>query len=179
MRDLISKIVTWVMMFLTLFAIVIIVSLPTLPFLLGKSNNLRCVHIAKNYTECNQVRAHFYGLFKEPSVSMILKGTEIETYDLQNEDSKSTGYKILIKTKKGNSELYDYMADEYRAKQDKQRLDRFIAGEDKVTLNLKASKSFWGEFGLIPLGASYTIFWSIVLVFIICLLGSIGFFQRR
>lgn len=162
MRILIDLVKYYVMY----FTLVTIISLPALPFLLGKSNRLECVRLEINYAQCRQAYAHLYGLFKEPSVSMTITGTTIKTYETSDEDSTSKRYKVFINTKTGSLELYDYGSDEDKAKQDKQRIDKFLAGEGEASSNLEASNGFWGEVGLIYVGCFYTIIGFWILLFL-------------
>jgi hypothetical protein len=89
-------------MWIVLFAFTTIISLPALPFLLGKSNNLTCVRIEINHAEFRQTRTHLFGLFKQQSVSMVVTDTAIKTYEIAGENSTSTGYKIFLSTPTSN-----------------------------------------------------------------------------
>lgn len=165
MRNFMSTVVIYVIMSIILFTFMTIISLPALPFLLGKSNNLNCHRIEIHYAQCRQYRAHLYGLFKEQSVSIAVTGAAIKTYEIEGDGSTSTGYKIFIDTKKGNVEFFDYSTDESKAEQDIQQINQFLDREGKTSLNLKANNSFWGEVVLIPVGFAYTMFGFFVLIF--------------
>jgi hypothetical protein len=158
MRDFISRVVSLVTIAVVLFVLVAMFSLPVLPFLSDKSNNLSCARIKINYAECRQYRAHLFGLFKERSLPMVVTGATLQTYKIESVESISTGYKIFINTKNVDLEFYDYITDENKAKQDIQHIHKFLTSEGKASSHLKASKSFWGELHLVYVSAFSTFF---------------------
>ncbi|WP_169221043.1 hypothetical protein [Brasilonema sp. UFV-L1] len=151
-----------------------IIALPTLPFLLGKSVDLNCTRLEVNYVNCQQQRFHFYHLWSEPAISFRLTGAVIEKYDIQTGDSRDTGYKIYLTTSHGKKEFYDYRRDDDFALNVHQTLNQFLKGSGEKSLHILASKSFWGEMELIPVGFGYMIigfFLFLVLLFSCLFLG--------
>ena len=166
--DSLKEIATFGLMIAALFIFIFIVSLPALPFLLGKSVILTCNRLEANYVNCQQQRVHFYGLWPEPvSSSIRVTNAVIKNYEIKDEDGTFTGYKIYFNNKKQSREIYDYRDDFNRALKDKQRIENFIIGRGNASVNMKVSKSFWGEIALIPLGFGYIAITAMGLFFMI------------
>jgi hypothetical protein len=167
LTNVLDFIPSWLAAFFHLWMLMFIVSLPALPFLLGKSVSLNCNRWEINYVNCQYQRVHFYGLWTEPAITNRLKSVVIEEYEIHHEDSTSTGYKLYLNNQGEGRYFYDYGTDAYRAKNDKYHLDNFRLGNDNASLNLQLNKGFWGEIALIPVGSLYvltTVFVIIVIV---------------
>ncbi|MBW4644301.1 MAG: hypothetical protein KME23_15165 [Goleter apudmare HA4340-LM2] len=151
LTNLLGLIPFWLVAFISLWIFMFIVSIPALPFLLGKAVDLTCNRLEINYVNCQYHRVNFYGLWTEPTMKIRLKNVVVKKYEIQHEDSTSTGYKLYL----NNEDFYDYGSDAYRVHNDKQHLENFRLGTGNSYLNLKLSKGTWGEIALIPVGFMY------------------------
>jgi len=148
------------------YIIMFIISLPALPFILGKYINLTCNRVETSYVICQQQHFHLYGLWSEPVTPPLrVTSVAIKEYKINSEGISSTGYKLYLNSENESKELYDYSDDANKALNTKKIIDDFIWGNQKK-LQIRINENIGSEIFLIVVGACYVLIIINVLVFV-------------